>query len=162
MAAVLAVVTAGAWAVHQRSGVPHEPVVGAGEVVVEVRGDVAHPGFHPMHASATISKAIQVAGGRLHSPDARPVEAGMSLVVADGAVVVGVMEDTLVVGVPVDLNRASVAALEALPGVGRSRAEAIVDDRRLNGELQVVEDLTRIRGIGPATVQSLRPFVVVR
>lgn len=162
MAAILAVVTAAAWAVHRRAGVLDEPAVGASEVVVEVRGEVPHPGFHPVDASATISDVVQVAGGRLRSVDSRPVEAGMALSIVGGTATVGVMADTLVVGVPVDLNRASVAALEALPGIGHTRAQAIVDDRLLNGDFDSVEDLTRIRGIGPATVQSLHPFVTTR
>ena len=57
---------------------------------------------------------------------------------------------------------ASVAALEALPGIGHTRAQAIVDDRLLNGDFDSVEDLTRVRGIGPATVQALHPFVTTR
>lgn len=62
---------------------------------------------------------------------------------------------------PVDLNRASAAALEALPGIGPSLARRIVDARSRK-PFSSVEELERVPGIGPATVARLRPFVVAR
>lgn len=62
---------------------------------------------------------------------------------------------------PVDLNRASPAALEALPGIGPALARRIVDARSQK-PFASVEDLERVPGIGPATVARLRPLVVAR
>lgn len=59
----------------------------------------------------------------------------------------------------VDLNRASPAALEALPGIGPALARRIVDTRAQR-PFSSVEDLERVPGIGPATVARLRPLVV--
>ena len=162
MAGILAVVTLATWAVHRRSDRPVEPVVAADEVVIEVRGAVSVPGFHPVAASATVSDAVLLAGGVLDLPDLRPLEPGQAITVEGGAAHLGLMEDTLVVGIPVDLNRAGAPAFEALPGIGRARADAIVSDRSERGPFRSVEELERVRGVGPATVEALRPFVVVR
>lgn len=54
----------------------------------------------------------------------------------------------------IDPNRASMAELERLPGVGKGVAERIVGDRKKNGAYRTVEDLTRVSGIGPATVEK--------
>ena len=62
----------------------------------------------------------------------------------------------------VSLNTASVEDLEQLPGVGPVRARAIVEDRRRNGRYQVIEDLARVQGIGPATIERLRSVATVR
>ena len=161
MAGILAVVALATWAVHGHGPDAPEPVVAADEVVVEVRGDVPRPGFHPVGAPATVSAAVAAAGGSLHADDRRVLPPGASVVVTDGAARVGVMENTLVVGVPVDVNAATVAALEALPGVGPARAAAIVEEREAAGPFASVDDLARVRGIGPATVDALRPFVRV-
>lgn len=62
---------------------------------------------------------------------------------------------------PVDLNSADVAVLERLPGVGPALAARIVEERR-EGPFKGVEDLVRVHGIGPATVERLRGRVVAR
>jgi competence protein ComEA len=59
----------------------------------------------------------------------------------------------------IDLNRASPAELQSLPGVGPKLAEAIETHRRENGEFQSVDDLTQVRGVGPANLARIRPWV---
>ena len=56
----------------------------------------------------------------------------------------------------VSLNRATAKDLEALPGIGARRAEAIVRDRERNGPFPSVDALTRIPGIKPALVARVR------
>jgi competence protein ComEA len=58
-----------------------------------------------------------------------------------------------------DLNRASVAELMALPGVGRVRAEAIVLHRVRHGPFHAVADLAAIGGIGPKTAAAIGEHV---
>ncbi len=59
-------------------------------------------------------------------------------------------------GGKIDINTAGASALEALPGIGPSKAGAIVADREANGPFATCEELDRVRGIGPATVAGLR------
>ena len=61
----------------------------------------------------------------------------------------------LALGLPVDLNRATAEDLEALPGIGPTKAEAIIADRLAHGRFHTVDALTRVKGIGPATVKGL-------
>lgn len=61
----------------------------------------------------------------------------------------------------IDVNRATVGELTTLPGIGVTRAEAIVLDRIRHGAFRGVDDLTRVDGLGPETVERLRPFVVL-
>ncbi|MDJ0865589.1 MAG: helix-hairpin-helix domain-containing protein [Myxococcota bacterium] len=61
----------------------------------------------------------------------------------------------LLFGLPLDLNRAPARALEALPGIGARRAEAIVQAR----PWCEVGELRRIRGIGAVTLARLAPLV---
>jgi competence ComEA-like helix-hairpin-helix protein len=63
--------------------------------------------------------------------------------------------------VRIDLNRASAAELEALPGVGAVKAAAIVAEREASGGFQSVDELESVRGIGPALIAKLRPLVTV-
>ncbi len=61
----------------------------------------------------------------------------------------------------VDLNEATAAELEGLPGIGPSRALAILAFREAHGGFTQVGQLMRIKGIGRAMLRKLRPFVTV-
>ncbi|MGD9141778.1 MAG: ComEA family DNA-binding protein [bacterium] len=61
-----------------------------------------------------------------------------------------------------DLNEATVGELMALPGIGEKRALAIIAWRDANGPFGCIEDLDGVRGIGPATLDRLRPYVYVK
>jgi len=61
----------------------------------------------------------------------------------------------------VDLNLATVDDLRRLPGVGPTRAKAIVDLRVRLGRIKSIDDLARIKGFGRATLRRLRPLVRV-
>ena len=62
---------------------------------------------------------------------------------------------------PVDLNDATATELVALPGIGPAMAGRILAYRKEHGRFASVDDLDRIRGIGPATLRRLRPLVHV-
>jgi competence protein ComEA len=61
---------------------------------------------------------------------------------------------------PIELNRASATDLQRLPGIGVKLAERIVEERQRRRFISV-SDLLRVRGIGPKTLEKLRPYVVV-
>jgi competence ComEA-like helix-hairpin-helix protein len=62
-------------------------------------------------------------------------------------------------GLAVDINRASAAELQLLDGIGPALSTAIVADREANGRYTSVDDLQRVRGVGPATIERLRPEI---
>ncbi len=62
-------------------------------------------------------------------------------------------------GMTLDINTASAEQLQLLPGIGPSRAAAIIEDRTSKGPFRTVEDLARVSGIGPVTVEGVRPYV---
>jgi len=61
----------------------------------------------------------------------------------------------------VDINSATLSDLDALPGVGPSTAQAIIDYRVANGPYASVDDLLNVRGIGPSKLAAMRARVRV-
>ena len=59
----------------------------------------------------------------------------------------------------VDINQAEWPELVQLPGVGKGLAERIVESRRTQGPFVDHQDLRRVRGIGPKTLENIRPYL---
>ncbi|MEX0723012.1 MAG: phospholipase D-like domain-containing protein [Gracilimonas sp.] len=62
---------------------------------------------------------------------------------------------------PININTADEATLQLLPGVGPAYSKRIVEYRTENGGFNSVEEITNIRGIGPKTLEKLRPIVTI-
>ena len=145
------------------------------EVVVHAAGAVAVPGIHRLPAGSRVADLLAAAGGP--TPDADLDRVNLAAALTDGAQVrfprVGEPAAPAPIGgpasgdeadagaAPVDLNTASLAELESLPGVGPTIASAIVEHRERNGPFRSVEDLLDVAGIGPAKLDQLRGAVTV-
>ena len=66
------------------------------------------------------------------------------------------------VGFRLDLNTTSWVELSQLEGIGPTLAQRIIADREKNGRFDRVDELQRVRGIGPRTVARLKPWLTVR
>jgi competence protein ComEA len=62
---------------------------------------------------------------------------------------------------PLNLNTATVAQLQALPGVGAATAKLIVEHRQKNGGFKKIEELMNIKGIGEKSFLKLKPMITV-
>jgi competence protein ComEA len=60
----------------------------------------------------------------------------------------------------VNVNQADWPELMQLPGVGRTLAERLIAEREEQGAFQSVEELTRVDGIGPRTIERIRPYLL--
>ncbi len=140
-------------------------------IAVEIRGAVASPGVIGLPAGARLVDAIAAAGGI--SADADDATMNLAARVGDGEVVtipskvpatpVQVPTPSTEGGVtgPVNINTATTADLDTLPGIGPVIAERIVAYRDANGPFQSVDVLVEVDGISDTMLESLRPLVTV-
>lgn len=63
---------------------------------------------------------------------------------------------------PININEAPMEELVRLPCIGETRARAIIDYRDHKGPFQSIEEVTKVRGIGPKTFQEIRGYITVK
>lgn len=143
-------------------------------VRVHVAGEVLRPGVVTLPEGAIVLDAITAAGGLVAEADpaqlnlAAPVSDGMQVIIGSTAAPRG---EVVGAAAPasggatgrgaLDLNAATAAELESLPGVGPVMAAAILAWREENGRFTAVEELQEVSGIGPKTFEKLMPLVRV-
>ncbi|MCS7251527.1 MAG: ComEA family DNA-binding protein [Anaerolineae bacterium] len=131
---------------------------------VYLTGAIHSPGVYTVPQGLRVWAILELAGGARSDADlevlnlAAPVTDGMHLHVPRK----GEQSPATPPARPrLDVNTASVAELERLPGIGSRTAQAIVDYRLKHGPFQRLEDLLMVPGIGPATLERIRPLVTV-
>ncbi|MEU4475411.1 helix-hairpin-helix domain-containing protein [Micromonospora sp. NPDC023888] len=143
---------------------------GSGELVVAVAGKVRKPGLVRLPAGSRLADAVQAAGGPLPGVDVALLNPARK--VTDGElIVVGVTPPPVPGGPatggaapaagPLNLNTATLAQLDALPGVGPVLAQRILDHRDQHGGFKAVGDLRQVDGIGDARYEQLKDLVTV-
>ena len=157
------------------SAAPAAKVSGS-RVVVHVAGAVVTPGVVQLTAGSRVIDAVEAAGGGLPNADldrlnlaAKVVDGERVLVqhVGDPPAAVdatGSTGDTSVGGVPagpLNLNTATQAQLEQLPGIGPALAQAIVAERTRKGGFRSLNELREVRGIGERRFADLKNLVTV-
>ena len=149
------------------------PSPSARSLVVSVVGRVRHPGLVTVPVGARLVDALKAAGGPLPGVDLTPLN--LARKVADGEqIVVGApvagpgMAPSAPAGAPtggpapvVNLNSATLAELDTLPGVGPVIAQRILDWRSAHGGFTNVDQLRDVSGIGDHIFERLRDLVTV-
>lgn len=110
---------------------------------IHIGGAVNNPGFYPAKARDSLPDIIQAVGGTTSNADLSSLK----------IYIPRLGEETQ--PQKIDLNRAEAWLLEALPGIGKVRAQAIIDYRHQNGPFRNINQLTKIEGIGIATYEQI-------
>ena len=142
-----------------------------GVVVVAVSGHVRQPGLVRLPNGARVADAVEAAGGALPGTDLGLLN--LARRVTDGELIlVGITPPPGVAGAeegggaggaagPVNLNTATSAQLQTLPGVGPVLADRIIAYREEHGPFASVADLRKVTGIGDARYNELKDRVSV-
>lgn len=144
-------------------------------IVIDVKGAVLNPGVYQITDGSRVIDAVQLAGGKSLDADDRKVN--LAAFIKDGQVVyipflgeedtwqdqgasnfLGDVQSSSLI----NINTASIEELKKLPGIGDSKANAIITYREEYGAFKAETDLIKVSGIGQKTLEKLLPLITVR
>jgi competence protein ComEA len=137
------------------------------EIVVHVSGAVRHPGVYKLKDGARVVDAVDAAGGIVPEGNAdainlaEPLYDGRKVTVPYISNQMGTGNSGGTADGRININAATAAELEALPGIGPAKASAIVSYREANGPFRSVDDLAAVAGIGAKTVEGLKELITL-
>jgi len=140
----------------------------ARKVFVHVGGAVVRPGLYGLPEGRRVDDAVRAAGGV--RPDADVDAVNLAALVKDGDKVVLPVRGQAEsgggagpggAGKKVNLNTATVAELDTLPGIGPATAQKIMDFRAQHGSFKTVKDLGKVPGIGARKLEQIADLVTV-
>ena len=123
-----------------------EPPQQSGELYIG--GAVANPGIYSLREGDTLQTLLSDAG---IEPDADLSHIEIYIP----------REGEASLPQKIDINRAEPWLLEALPGIGETRAQDIADYRNENGPFKRIEDLLQVKGIGEGTFEKIKDYITV-
>jgi competence protein ComEA len=146
------------------------------KIKVDVKGEVLHPGVYEVEDGLRVIDVLALAGGTLQEADLMKIN--LAAFLKDGQVVyipkIGeeespweISDETAAFGQgkesnQININTATLEELVTLPGIGPSKAQAIISYREEHGAFKDVEELTQVSGIGEKTLEKLIPLVKVK
>jgi competence protein ComEA len=142
-------------------------------ITVDISGAVSQPGVYQLPVGSRVQDAIDAAGGLLENAYAETINLAMPL--NDGTkVLIPVIPEPHTVAegetntnpaspasTLININTASSSQLQELPGIGQSKAQAIIDYRESYGPFTAVEQIMNVSGIGPATFERLKDLITI-
>jgi len=151
LVAIIAIGGIVAWSRYSRSQPVEISISSAQELQgrIYIGGAVSNPGFYALKARDTVEALIQAAGGTTDNADLN----WLKLYIPQ----TGEEEQPQ----KIDLNRAEAWLLGALPGIGETRAQDIIDYRQQNGPFRNISEIIKVKGIGTATYEKIKHLITV-
>jgi competence protein ComEA len=115
---------------------------------IQIQGGVVNPGIYPFSSQDSISSLLDAAGG-LTGEDQSTITLNVS------------PQSGLKEPQRINLNTASVWLLEALPGIGETKAKAIVSYRETNGPFKHIFEIMQVAGIGQSLYDEIKELITV-
>lgn len=140
------------------------------EIKVYVTGLVKSPGVYTMKDGDRIDDAIKLAGGALEGADLSNINLAEKVKdeqmikipkVGEGSTSSVGVSDTGESGGKININKASKAELDTLPGIGEVTAQRIIDFREQHGNFQKIEDIMNVSRIGPKIFEQIKDLITV-
>ena len=138
------------------------------KLIINVAGKVKSPGVYRLPPGSRVIDAIEAAGNHLKGVDISDINLARLLVDGEQILVGGnrlqsskSVARKITVDNPLDINRATLAQLDTLPGIGPVTAQRIIDYRNKVGRINALDELKKISGLGGAKFEEIKSLLRV-
>jgi competence protein ComEA len=138
------------------------------KLIINVAGKVNSPGVYQLPPGSRVIDAIEAAGNHLKGVDISDINLARLLVDGEQILVGGnrlqsskSVARKITVDNPLDINRATLAQLDTLPGIGPVTAQRIIDYRNKVGRINALDELKKISGLGGAKFEEIKSLLRV-
>jgi len=135
-------------------------------LIVNVAGKVNNPGVYQLPQGSRVVDAIEAAGMQLKGVDISDINLARVLVDGEQILVGGLkvsngkaVAKKITTDNPLDINRATLAQLDTLPGIGPVTAQRIIAYRSKVGRINSVDELKKISGLGGMKFEEIKPLL---
>lgn len=157
-----------------------DTIIESQEIIVHIDGEVVNPGLVYLPTEARIADAITSAGGTTELANISKVNLAYTLQDGQKIYIPSIYDDDEIQYIQndagnnvidnsyssqnstsININSASQAELETLPGIGASTATKIIDYRNKNGKFKKIEDIMNVSGIGEAKFNNIKDYICI-
>lgn len=137
-------------------------------VYVYICGQVKNPGVYALSSGSRVCDGIEAAGGILKSASVDNLN--LASVLQDGEKIYVCSQEEAITAMSeeakkdtgiININKASKEELMTLPGIGETRADAIINYRDINGAFDTIEDIMNINGIKQSVFDNIKALISV-
>ena len=141
------------------------------KIVVEIKGEVKNPNIYYLNEDSIIDDLIVAAGGLRENANtsqinrAEQLQNHQSIYIPSNEEIQNSAEEVINKvnnqnnSNLININTASVSELDALPGVGPSKAQAIITYREENGPFKSIEEIKNVSGIGESSFEKIKDLI---
>lgn len=145
-----------------------EEIIEDNTLIVDIKGEVKSPGTYEIEKDKRVKDVVEDAGGL--TDNANTDNVNLSEKVHDEMVIIIPNEDTKdeikmedtsksLSNSKISINNASIDELMKIKGIGKVKAESIVEYRNQNGKFQKIEDIMNVKGIGTSTFEKIKDYI---
>lgn len=141
------------------------------EIVVEIKGEVVNPNIYWMREDSIIQDLIDKAGGLTSNAEISGINRAELLSNHSSIIIpnknsnesssIDIKENVQNKDGKININTANESELDSLPGIGKSKAEAIIKYREDNGKFKSIEDIKNVSGIGESAFEKIKEKITI-
>ncbi len=155
-------------------GITLLPVPTLHPIIIHIDGQVNKPGLYTLAPNSRIQDAVTAAGGLTQEAELSQINLAAKLM-DGGKIYIPAINEVESLQLPpelrnasplptsllININSATQAELEKLPGIGPTKAAQIISYRETNGYFLTIEDIKKVSGIGDATFETIQNYITV-
>ena len=146
------------------------------KIIIDIKGEVNIPGTYEFNINERIQDAIKKSGGLTSKADVSSINLSEKLsdemlivipsiddkqIIDNNIKIENVIEETSKKDSKISINNASINELMKINGIGKAKAEAIVNYRKNNGTFKDIKDIIKVSGIGNSTYEKIKDYIKI-